>query len=152
MEIQEFLQEVKFFQGLSAEELDSVAQVCKMMSYRKGELIISECSTDDNLYIVKSGKIAIQITGRGYTPATVIHLIEQKQVFGELALLDHEGRSACAKAVGDCEVLILTRQDLFRVFEENHHIGHVVMHNLAILLASRIRKTNLQLLASQSWK
>ena len=152
MEIQEILQGVEIFQGLSGDELDSVAQVCQERSYRQGELVFGEGSTGDELYIVKSGKIAIQTMGRGYSPTTVIHVIEPNQVFGELALVDKESRSAGAKAVIDSEVLILTRQDIYGVFEANHYIGHVVMHNLATLVASRLRKTNLQLLASQSWK
>lgn len=152
MEIQEILQGVEIFQGLSGDKLDSVALVCQERSYRQGELIFSEGSTGNELYIVKSGKIAIQMMGRGYSPAIVIHIIEPNQVFGELALIDGGSRSASAKAISDCEVLILPRQDIYRVFDENHYIGHVVMHNLATLVASRLRKSNLQLLASQSWK
>ena len=76
----------------------------------------------------------------------------KSEVFGELALIDRETRSAGAKAITDCEILILTGEDLHRVFEMSHRIGYLVMHNTAAMLASRLRKTNLQLLASDSWK
>ena len=152
MEIEEILQGIELFQGLSRDEIDSVAQVCQERSYRRGELVFSEGSTGDELYIVKSGKVAIQMRGRGHRPATVIHVVEPNQIFGELALVDQERRAAGAKAISDCEILILLRQDLYRVFEANHHIGQVVMRNIAVVVASRLRKTNLQLLATESWR
>ena len=152
MDIPEIFGGIELFQGLSWHEIDSIAQVCQERSYRRGELIFSEGSTGDELYIVKSGKVAIQMGGRGHNPATVIHLVEPNQIFGEMALIDQENRAAGAKAISDCEILLLPREDLDSVFEANPHIGHVVMHNIATVVASRLRKTNLQLLASQSWK
>jgi len=152
MSIQEVLQGVGLFQGLSQFEIESVAQVCREKSYRRGELVFGENSTGDELYIVKSGKVALQMGGRGHQPSTVVHMVEPGQVFGEFALIDRESRAAGAKAVTDCEILILPREDLYRVFELSHHIGYVVMHHLAAVLASRLRKTDLQLLASESWK
>ncbi len=152
MDIQEILQGIELFQGLSLDEIDSVAQVCEQRSYRRGELVFSEGSTGDELYIVKSGKVAIQMMGRGHNPATVIHVVEPNQIFGELALIDRESRAAGAKAITDCVILILPREDLYHVFEANHHIGQVVMHNIATVVASRLRKTNLQLLGSESWR
>lgn len=152
MGISEIFGGIELFHGLVGYEIDSIVQVCQERSYRRGELIFSGGSTGDELYIVKSGKVAIQMGGRGHSPATVIHVIEPNQVFGEMALIDQESRAASAKAINDCEVLLLYRNDLSRVFEANPHIGHVVMHNLAAVVSSRLRKTNLQLLASQSWK
>jgi len=152
MDIQEILQGIEIFQGLSRSEIDSVAQVCQERSYRQGELVFSQGSTGDELYVVKSGRVAIELGGRGHSPATVIHVVEPNQVFGELALIDKDRRAAGAKAMSDCEIVILPREDLHRVFEANHHIGHVVMHNIATVVASRLRKANLELVAIQSWK
>jgi len=152
MSIEEVLQGVSLLDGLSPFELSSVAQVCLEKSYRQGELVFSEGSTGDELYIVKSGRVALQKAGRGFEPAMVFHYVEPGQVFGELALIDRENRSAGAKAITDCEILILPREDLHRVFEMSHRIGYLVMHNTAAMLSSRLRKTNLQLLASESWK
>ena len=152
MSIEEILQGVNLFSGLSQFELNSVAQVCREKSYRQGELIFSENSTGDELCVIKSGRVALQKAGRGFEPAIVVHVAEPGQVFGELALIDRESRAAGAKAITDCEILVLPREDLHRVFETSHRIGYMVMHNTAAMLASRLRKTNLQLLASESWK
>ncbi|MFC1925642.1 cyclic nucleotide-binding domain-containing protein [Chloroflexota bacterium] len=152
MDIAEIFGEIDLFQGLSRYEIDSVVQVCQERSYRRGELIFSGGSTGDELYIVKNGRVAIQMGGRGHSPAALIHVVEPNQVFGEMALIDQENRAASAKAMIDCEVLILYREDLNRVFDENPHIGHVVMQNLASVVSLNLRKTNLQLMASQSWK
>lgn len=99
--------------------------------------------------------MSIQVEGRGHTPATVIHVVEKNQIFSEMALIDQESRAPSTKAMSDCEVLVLYRDDINRIFESNPHIahiGHVVMHNLALVVSSNLRKTNLQLLANQSWR
>jgi len=152
MGIQEILEGIGLFQGLSREEVECVTQVCQERNYQQGELIFSEGSLGNELCIVKSGKVAIQIVGRGYSPATIIHIVEPNQIFGELALIDQERRSASAKAISDCEILVLPREDLYRVFDLNPHIGQLVMHNIATVVASRLRKTNLLLQASESWR
>ena len=150
--IQEVLGRVDLFNGLDQQELERVADVCHQRSCRQGELVFGQDSAGDELYVVKSGKVVLQIKGRGHQPATVVHMVEEGQVFGEVALIDGESRAAGATAVSDCDMVILPREDLCRVLEADDHIGYVVMRNLAAILASRLRKANLQLMASESWK
>jgi len=152
MSIEEVLQRTDLFKGLDNFELSNVANVCQEKSYKQGELIFSEGSTGDELYVIRSGRVALQKAGRGFEPAIVVHVAEPGQVFGELALVDRESRAAGAKAITDCEILVLPRENLHRVFEMSHRTGYTVMHNVAAMLSSRLRKTNLQLLASESWR
>ena len=152
MEAQEVLQGIGLFEGLDRDEVVSVAEVCQVRSFLKGELVFGEGSLGNELYIVRSGRVVIQMGGRGCSPATTLQVVEPNQIFGELALIDEESRSAAARALTDCEILILPRENLYRVFETNRHIGQVVMRNIAAVVASRLRKTNLQLMVSEAWR
>jgi len=152
MDVQRVLQGIALFDGLDRDEIDSVAKVCRQRSLRRGELVFGEGSLGNELHIVGSGRVVIQMGGRGCSPATALQVVEPNQIFGELALIDEESRSAAARALTDCEILILPRENLYRVFETNRHIGQVVMHNIAAVVASRLRKTNLQLLVSEAWR
>ena len=69
-----------------------------------------------------------------------------------VALVDRGVRSATATCEGPCEILYLDRKKLTELFKRNYRIGYVVLDNLARLMATRLRKTNLQLVASVCWE
>lgn len=152
MEIDDILRSMELFRGLNDQEIASVAAVCGTRHYDWGELVFAEGSVGDELFIIREGKVAIVAGGRGCNPATLLQVVEPYQVFGELGLIDQDSRAASVRSISDCEILVLTRADLDRVFESNHRIGEVVMRNIAAIVARRLRKTNLQLIAAESWR
>lgn len=152
MEKQRILQGVDIFKGLTPDELALVAHLCEDRKYRANEEIFSENNRGSEIYILKRGKIRIDLALKGKSKCATIHRITDGQIFGELALVDRGRRSATAKCESDSEVLAISRDGLHDLFEKNNHIGYVVLNNLATILAVRLRKTNLQLVASILWE
>lgn len=152
METVEILRNIELFRGLDFQETASVAEVCRSRRYERGELIFAEGSLGDELFIIREGKVAIVAGGRGCNPATLLQVAEPYQVFGELGLVDQDSRATSVSSISGCEILVLARQDLDRVFGSNHRIGEVVMRNIAAIVARRLRKTYLQLIAAESWR
>jgi CRP-like cAMP-binding protein len=152
MVIVNLLRGADLFQGLPDEELGLIAQICQEQSYTAGERIFAEDSTGDELYVLKKGKVGIELAVRGEAMFTALHIVDEGQVFGEMALVDRGHRSATAKSLVPSEILMIPREELFRLFDRNNHIGYVVMRNIATVLAARLRKTNLQLMNSLMWK
>lgn len=148
MENIEVLRKVDLFQGLQEKEMESLAQVCGNRDYKMGEKIFAEDSEGDELYILKKGKASIELAVRGDAMFTALNIVSEGQILGELALVDRGHRSATAKSMIDCEVIVLPREKLYRLFEENSRIGYVIMKNIATVLAARLRKTNLRLIQS----
>lgn len=152
MENVEVLRKVDLLQGLQDKELESMAQLGVERSYKLGEKIFAEDSAGDELYILKKGKASIELAIKGDAMFTALNIVSEGQIFGELALIDRGLRSATAKSLIDCEVLVLPRDKLYRLFEENTRIGYVVMRNIATVLAARLRKTNQQLIQTMAWR
>ncbi|UCF09632.1 MAG: cyclic nucleotide-binding domain-containing protein [Candidatus Bipolaricaulota bacterium] len=147
------LKKVDLFQGLDDGELVEIEQICKSRYHGGGEVLFSEGSRGEEIYIVKKGKVRIDLKlGRKEDDCATVHRIRSGLVFGELALVDQRARSASATCEGPCEILYLSCKQLVELFERNNRIGYVVLGNLARLMATRLRKTNLQLVASVCWE
>lgn len=140
------LEGLPLFNGLDREELGAIAGICEEGILEAGEIIFKDCSPGNEMYVVLKGKVSIRV--ETITPNYKVGLTTAfpGEVFGEFSLLDSEPRSATATAVEPTEVLIVDGIKMLELFEQNSHIGYVVMTNLAKTLCSKIRKTNKRLL------
>jgi len=146
------LKKVDMFRGLSPRQLESLAQVSEERKYRGGEAVFTEHSSGADVYIIKKGKVCIELGLKGKSNAATIQRLGVGQIFGELALVDRRGRSATAICENDCEIITIDRDKLNELFERDSPLGYVVMRNLAQLLAGRLRRTDLMLVASVLWE
>jgi len=146
------LEKVDIFRGLSPRQLESLAQVSEERKYRGGEAVFTEHSSGAEVYIIKKGKVCIELGLKGKSNTATIQRLGVGQVFGELALVDRRNRSASAICEKDCEIIAIDRDKLNELFERDGPLGYVVMRNLAQLLAGRLRRTDLMLVASVLWE
>lgn len=85
----------------------------QVLEFKKGDQIFSEDSTPDGVYIVKDGLVEIY---RSLDTPEGIRDIELDRVgprgmFGEMGLIDHQPRSASARALGPTTLLFISRKD-----------------------------------------
>ena len=146
------LEKVDIFRGLSPRQLESLAQVSEERKYRGGEAVFTEHRSGAEVYIIKKGKVCIELGLKGKSNTATIQRLGVGQVFGELALVDRRNRSATAICEKDCEIMAIDRDKLNELFERDGPLGYVVMRNLAQLLAGRLRRTDLMLVASVLWE
>ena len=74
---------------------------------RAGGLIFREGEQADELFIIKSGYVRIQVGNRTMADLTV------DNIFGEMALIDSEPRSATAVAITDVELVPIRKNSSF---------------------------------------
>jgi CRP-like cAMP-binding protein len=146
------LKKVEIFRGLSLTQLESLAQISEEKKYRRGETVFAEHSTGDEVYIIKKGKVCIELGLKGKPNTATIQRLSVGQIFGELVLVDKRSRSATAICENDCEIITINRDKLDKLFEQDSRLGYTVMRNLAQLLAERLRRTDLMLVASVLWE
>ena len=98
---------------------------------KAGGVIFREGEQADELFVIKSGYVRIQIGNRTIADLTV------DNIFGEMALIDSEPRSATAVAITDVELVpISEKQFLFP--SRTPYFALKVMR----VLAQRLRMTN----------
>lgn len=152
MDSTKILEKVDIFRGLSPHQLESLAQVSEERKYRCGEAVFTERSSGVEVYIIKKGKVRIELGLKGKPNTATIQRLSVGQIFGELALVDKRSRSASAICESDCEIITIYRDKLDELFEQDSRLGYIVMRNLAQLLAERLRRTDLMLVASVLWE
>jgi CRP/FNR family transcriptional regulator, cyclic AMP receptor protein len=100
-------------------------------TFSAGLFIFAEGQPDDDLmYAVLDGEVDIVRQQR------VLETILPCGVFGEMALLDNQPRSASAIAKTDCRVAAITEKRFTQVVSQNPHFALEMMR----LLTERVRR------------
>lgn len=100
--------------------------------YLKDQIIFCENEPGDELYIIRKGSVKITklISGK----ETMLAVLKEGDIFGEMALLDNRPRSATAIAAENCEMAAINRQNFDRLVIEQP----VMAEKLITLLSERI--------------
>ena len=99
---------------------------------RAGGVIFREGETADELFVIKSGYVRIQVGNRTMADLTV------DNIFGEMALIDSEPRSATAEAITDVELVPISEKQFLFLVSQTPYFALKVMR----ILAQRLRVTN----------
>lgn len=112
----------------------------KKKKYRRGEMVFSENSDCDGMYIIDSGRVRIFKTMSESGGAKEVELctLGPKAMFGEMAMIDNSKRSASVQAVEPTECIVITR----KVFEDQLSRIPFWMVNMIRILVTRLRETN----------
>jgi len=109
-------------------------------NYEPGEVIFSENSICDGMYIINSGSVMVYKTIKSEDREKDIELtrIGERGMFGEMAVIDEQKRSASVKAVEATEVTIISKQ----MFDDQLSQLPPWVVTMIKLLVARIRQTN----------
>jgi CRP/FNR family transcriptional regulator, cyclic AMP receptor protein len=100
--------------------------------FEAGSLIFSEGDTGaDRMYIVRSGTVDISIGNR------LVETVQANGMFGEMALVDGEPRSAAARAREVCELAPIDRKLFVLMVDEAPNFALNVMRVMANRLRTR---------------
>jgi CRP-like cAMP-binding protein len=132
----EILAKVPVFSGLPEEERERLGRLLRSRRYARGEVIFLEGDQGTALCLIAEGRIRIQLTGTDGREV-VINVYGPGEIFGEMALLDGEPRSADAIAQDASRVFWLQRED-FAAFLDNHPRAAMTM---LASLSRRLRHT-----------
>jgi len=152
------LKEVDIFYNLSDEHLEKILATCTEVKLVEGTVIFDENTPGDEMYIVVRGSVEIQVdpgmlgleTSAG---PTTIATLRKGQTFGEVVLVDRGLRSASAKvAQNNTTLLIIKRDDLIALCEQDYELGYLLMRNIAADLSFKIRGTDLMVREQLLWR
>ena len=100
--------------------------------FKAGTTIFREGEQAHDLFVIKSGEVRIQIGNRTVSELSADH------IFGEMALIDSEPRSASAIAVTDVELVPVSEKQFLFLVSQTPYFALKVMR----VLAQRLRATN----------
>ncbi|MFN8449512.1 MAG: cyclic nucleotide-binding domain-containing protein [Anaerolineae bacterium] len=100
------------------------------ISFHAGDVIFSEGQPADYMYVILEGSVDVSTRGKHIDTA------EAGSIVGEMALIDHDVRSATVTAKTDCVVVPVDRSEFLFMVQETPNFAIRVMH----IMAERLRK------------
>jgi CRP/FNR family transcriptional regulator, cyclic AMP receptor protein len=123
------IKEAKLFQGLPDSELRSLEKQMKIVKHPAGHEIVVKGENGVGFMIILDGTVTVStVQGKA-------RKLGPGDSFGEMALLDHEGRSANIKADTDVSLATIPEWS-FKPFLKEHP---EVSYRLLQLLSQRVR-------------
>ena len=134
------LSSVPLFLDLDDDELKNVEEHCTPRKYPKNSMVILEEEFGDIIFIILMGNVKItRVNDEG--KEVILALLGAGEIFGEMAILDGEARSANALAQEDCELLAIQKIEFLNLLRRNFKISFALMCELA----KRLRKSDQQI-------
>lgn len=141
-ELIQLLRAIPLFAGLTDGQLAQIAAIAQQETYSAGETILSQRARGDCMYLIAEGQVQVSINpNKTQSPAALY--LGPGQIFGEVALLDRGTRSANVIADEDGTVVYrLEREPIEQLCHADTHFGYILMRNLALDLAFKLRHSN----------
>ncbi len=133
----ELLRQVPLFSGLTEDELRAVATVASADAFEAHQTVFREGEAGSTVYVIRSGHATAL---REHPDGRVITLARfgPGDIFGELAVLDNQRRSATIQAVDELETIAILGPDMQRLLGEHPAIAL----KLIVALGRKLRETN----------
>ena len=123
------------FEPKLLEQFEAALARSATMKYNASQTIMREGQTGTQMYVVKSGQVAITLQGG------VVEVVNPGGTFGEMAILDQSPRTAGATAVLYTELLAIDRASLLEAIRKQPVFAMAMLR----AVAERLRHMNAQL-------
>ena len=133
------LKSVDIFAETQERALSQVAEILEEMDFEAGETIVTQGDVGRSMYILVRGRARVHVGDH------TLSEISEGSVFGELAALDPEPRSASVTALDDVQLFRLDNNALFELMAEHTD----VIHSIVRVLCQRIRAKNTRALQAE---
>ena len=138
MTTQEFLTNIPMFENLSAEDLNLLTLLWHERTIRKSEVLFRKGDVGSSMFIVEHGAIEICVLSEQDQENIRVSTISKGGFFGELALISGLPRTATAKALEDCRLLEMWREEFINFLSTRP----VVAISMINEIGKRLQATN----------
>lgn len=128
----DWLADVSFFEGFSADELSRVAGLAEKAEFGKGAVIIEQGRMGDRCYVIVHGTVGV------YYGDEHVASLDEGSMVGEMALVDHRPRNATVVAEADTEMATFDIKAFRTLLDEMPQASEQVLG----LLNERMRRSS----------
>jgi len=114
------LKSLPIFAEMSDEDITKILSVAMLQFFPPNYLIIKEGDPGDFMCIIKKGNVEIfKESDELAFHKTNLAVLNEGDVFGEMALISNRPRNASARTINDAEIFILKKSDFDNLLREN---------------------------------
>src|ERR687894_1111274 len=130
------LKTVGVFARLDDPLLAEVAELLEEEEVAAGQTIFTEGDLGTSMYIIVDGEVRV------HSGAHALDHLREREVFGEMALLDPEPRLASVTAVVDSRLLRLEQQPFYELLEDRIEVARGIIQMLSQRLRGSVADLN----------
>jgi len=131
---------IEFFSDFTDIELVRLLKICHTRKFQDKEIIFDEGEAGDRLYVLVAGKV--DIVKHRESGEETLATLNAGDCFGEMALVDHEPRSAEARAKGDSMIIEVNDQI---ISDSSDILALKLFRKIAILVTKKLRNYTSQM-------
>ncbi|MBI5428962.1 MAG: GGDEF domain-containing protein [Nitrosomonadales bacterium] len=135
-EIFRLIETATLFRGIQRETLESLFRKAKLVTLKQGEKLLSPGVINEQVYIVLSGRLSVQITPS--TSAEPIAMLAPGECVGEMSVLVDGLVSAYVIAATNCELFAIDYTSFWALIDGSNEAAR----NMLNILVHRIRLGN----------
>ncbi len=128
------LEKIALFSGLSAEDLTTLRARIVRKHYPRNTIVMTQGDKTSSLYLIDTGTVKVFVSDKDGNEF-ILGILEGKDHFGELSLLDEDPRAASVMTLEPCCLWTITQQDFLAWARQRPE----VLMNLIRSLVKRIR-------------
>ncbi|HOX32633.1 MAG TPA: diguanylate cyclase [Spirochaetales bacterium] len=133
--VEDFLATLPLFESMGGFEVAAVAAFLEPRSIPAGSLVFREGESGTELYFVRSGRVGSYVTQADGSRRD-IYEFGPGALFGEMAIIEREPRSATCYAKEDSELLVLAGDDFYRLVWDHPVIAVKLLGSMARVMVS----------------
>jgi signal transduction histidine kinase/CRP-like cAMP-binding protein len=141
----QLLRKVSIFERLTDSQLERIAEICTEETHPAGSLIIEEGKPAERLYVLRDGRVALEMGVRVWPERRVrqmrVETLNAGQPLGLSTLTSSAAWTMSARALERCRSIVLEAQDLRRLMDSDPAMGYEINAGLSNVLAERLRYT-----------
>ena len=107
--------------------------------YGDGEVVIRQGEIGNCMFVIQKGRA--EVARESETGEVRVAVLKQGDSFGEMAIFEHEVRSATVRALGEARILTVDKRTSLRRVQEDPTLAF----NILRVLCERIRHQNVEL-------
>ncbi|MCL4759869.1 MAG: cyclic nucleotide-binding domain-containing protein [Rhodocyclaceae bacterium] len=133
------LRTLQLFQGLPEETIQDLARLATMKSVPRNRAIVRAGERTDYLYFVLTGSLKV-ISSDEEGREVILNILGQGELFGEMGIFNEQPRSASVVSIVPTDLILLAKNDVRTLMQQNFEIAWRMMANLADRLRSADRR------------
>lgn len=128
--------------GLSAADRRALRPYLTRARALPGEVVFAQGDPPDSIYFLAAGRVEVTIALPDTDRRMRIQTLADGAVFGEMAVIDPQPRSATVGAITPSVLYRLSAQDFARLKTERPDLAFRLLENVALIFAERLRASN----------
>jgi CRP-like cAMP-binding protein len=133
-QVDELIKRVELFHGLTPDEVSTIFSKGMTMRVGKGETVFYKGTVGSQMYIVLGGLLGV------FDGDMKIAELQTGDMFGEMALVTHEKRSATVTAIEGSHLFVLSEMTFQKLLTKR--VAVQLLLNIVRTMSHRLKQTN----------